>query len=204
MVGYGVTYLVRFMPGMLELAMTIGGVTNGPIIGVFAMGMLLPWVSERGALVGFFSGVILSSWVAGGATIYRQHLGYTSTSSPPMPSDTSQCPEAWLSSMNNETTMSSASMDTPPEYLPLYELSYIWYSLLGMGLTMVTGLLTSLIWSQDVTKLDKSLLSPAIPSMIKVSGVRNILMTRLVITLIECKQTLLPYPVKGNCRELQR
>lgn len=71
MIGYGVTYAVRFMPGMLELALVVGGVTNGPVIGVFTLGLLVPWVSERGAIAGFFSGVVLSSWIAGGATIYK-------------------------------------------------------------------------------------------------------------------------------------
>lgn len=35
LLGYGVTFLIRFMPGMLEAAMVVGGVTNGPIMGVF-------------------------------------------------------------------------------------------------------------------------------------------------------------------------
>ena len=30
--GYSMTFLIRFMPGMLEAAMIIGGVINGPII----------------------------------------------------------------------------------------------------------------------------------------------------------------------------
>merc|ERR1719192_1695519 len=43
-VGYGVTFLIRYMPGMLELAMVVGGVTNGPIIAVFGLGLLCPRV----------------------------------------------------------------------------------------------------------------------------------------------------------------
>ena len=43
-VGYGVTFLIRYMPGMLELAMVVGGVTNGPVIAVFGLGLLCPRV----------------------------------------------------------------------------------------------------------------------------------------------------------------
>ena len=92
-VGYGVTFLIRcqtlplpllarYLPGMLEAAVVIGGVINGPIIGLFSVGMLLPWVGERGALVGFVSAVLLTSWVATGGTVYKSHQPYHSATSP--------------------------------------------------------------------------------------------------------------------------
>ena len=45
------------MPGILEAAIVIGGVVNGPIIGLFSVGMLLPWVGARGALTGLLGSV---------------------------------------------------------------------------------------------------------------------------------------------------
>ena len=119
------------MPGMLELALVIGGCTNGPIIGVFTLGMLVPWVSNRGALGGFLTGVILTSWVAGGATVYRDQLSYTSVTSPKYPDQVSQCPDTWLLDMANVTVTHEVKHPLPG-YLPVYELSYIWYSALGI------------------------------------------------------------------------
>ena len=176
-VGYGVTFLIRFMPGMLELAMVIGGVTNGPILAVFSLGMLVPWVGHTGALAGFLSGVTLSSWVAGGAQVYRSQLSHTSISSPPFPNSTALCPANW--SIVTNTTSDPGTVMEPggdtqlPGYLPIYELSYIWYSALGFWLTVLCALLVSLVRGQDSADTDKRLLSPALESIIRVSGTHS-------------------------------
>ena len=54
LIGYALTFVIRYLPGMLEAAMVIGGVLKGPIFGVFSIGMLVPWVNSKGILVGFF------------------------------------------------------------------------------------------------------------------------------------------------------
>ena len=38
---FGVTFVIRFLPGMLEAAIVIGGVVNGPIIGLFTVRLRL-------------------------------------------------------------------------------------------------------------------------------------------------------------------
>ena len=49
------------MPGMLEAGLIIGGVTSGPIIGVFTLGMVVPWVGDKGALGGFLTSASFAS-----------------------------------------------------------------------------------------------------------------------------------------------
>ena len=163
------------MPGMLELAMVVGGVTNGPILAVFSLGMLVPWVSSTGALAGFLSGVTLSSWVAGGAQVYRSQLSHTSISSPPFPNSTALCPANWTivtnSSSDPGTVMEPGDDNQLPGYLPIYELSYIWYSALGFWLTVLCALLVSLVWGQDSADTNKRLLSPCLESIIRVRGI---------------------------------
>ena len=171
LIAYGVTFLIRFMPGMLELAMVIGGVTNGPIIGVFTAGLLIPWVSARGALGGLISGVLLSSWIAGGAQVYRSQLSYTSVTSPPYPNSTNGCPDDWLvQNLTSPTPPTSGPSEPIPGYLPVYELSYIWFSALGFWLTVVTSLVLSVIWRQDVSRLEPRLLSPALDTVMQVGS----------------------------------
>ena len=171
-IGYGVTFLIRFMPGMLELAMVVGGVTNGPILAVFSLGMLVPWVGQAGALAGFLSGITLSSWVAGGAQIYRSQLSHVSSSQLPFPSSTSHCPSNWTILTNTSSPVSVSESEADwlmPGYLPIYELSYIWYSALGFWLTVLSALLVSLVWGQDSADTDRRLLSPCLESVTRVS-----------------------------------
>jgi len=168
LIGYGVTFLIRFMPGMLEAGLIIGGVTSGPIIGVFTLGMVVPWVGEKGALGGFLTSVVISSWIAAGKTIYGSQLKYDSVTSPKFPDNIDECPSSWLTNSNSSKASNAEDdADLLPGYLPIYELSYIWYSALGFWLVIMSGLLISLVWREDVTRLDKRLLTPALESVIK-------------------------------------
>ena len=70
------------MPGMLEASHIFSGLISGPMIGVFTLGMVVPWVSEKGALGGLIISLGISSWIVVGKAIYRSQLKYVSVTSP--------------------------------------------------------------------------------------------------------------------------
>ena len=124
LVGYALTYCIRFMPGMLEAAMIIGGVTSGPGIGVFTLGLLVPWVSSTAVTTAFITSLLFSTWVATGGTIYRQQASYSGSTAPLHPNTTTGCPPAWLQSDNLTSTTSSSSFQPLPGHLPIYEAGF--------------------------------------------------------------------------------
>ena len=123
LVGYALTYCIRFMPGMLEAAMIIGGVTSGPGIGVFTLGLLVPWVSSTAVTTAFITSLLFSTWVATGGTIYRQQASYSGSTAPLHPNTTTGCPPAWLQSDNLTSTTSSSPFPLPG-HLPIYEAGF--------------------------------------------------------------------------------
>lgn len=131
--------------------------------------------SRRAVLAGFVTAVVGTTWVAGGAQLYRGQLRHVSVSSPPQPSSTQLCPASWNVTAATEDTAadSAAAPAPPPGYLGLYEVSYVWYSAIGVWLTVLTALLASLVWPEDVTRLDKRLLSPALEAAIEVTAVQQ-------------------------------
>ena len=163
LIGYSVTFLIRFMPGMLEAAMVIGGVINGPIIGVFSVGMLLPWVNSTGVLAGFLGSIMVSTWIATGGMVYKHYTPFESITSPPYPSNISGCPTDWLTD-HNKTTMDESS--PLAGHIALYDTSYIWYSTIGIGLTVILALLMTIFTSQDLQRLDRTLLSPILARIV--------------------------------------
>ncbi|XP_073958326.1 sodium-coupled monocarboxylate transporter 1-like [Choristoneura fumiferana] len=51
------------MGTILQLTMTLEAMTMGPQLGVFSMGILMPWVDATGALIGGASGLItMAAW----------------------------------------------------------------------------------------------------------------------------------------------
>ena len=129
--------------------------------------------SRRAVLAGFVTAVVGTTWVAGGAQLYRGQLRHVSVSSPPQPSSTQLCPASWNVTAASEDTAADSAAAPAPGYLGLYEVSYVWYSAIGVWLTVLTALLASLVWPEDVTRLDKRLLSPALEAAIEVTAVQR-------------------------------
>jgi len=164
---FAVTFVIRYLPGMLEAAIVIGGVVNGPIIGIFTAGMLLPWVDSRGALTGFLTSVVFTTWVAAGGTIYKRYQPYVSVTSPMLPNSTSGCPADWLESLEPDISASPQPTQSLPGHLDLYDISYVWYSCIGSSLVVIVALLSScIISSQDLSQLDEGLLAPVVPHIL--------------------------------------
>jgi sodium-coupled monocarboxylate transporter 8/12 len=162
LLAYSLTFVIRFIPGMMEAAIVIGGVVNGPILGVFTIGMLLPWVNSTGVLVGFVGSLLTTVWIATGGTVYKHYNPYVSRTSPPYPSNISGCPAEWLEDYQPEITSPPSSL---AGHIPLYDISYIWYTTIGAGLIVVLSLITSLFTSEDLRMLDRKLLAPVLPKL---------------------------------------
>ncbi|KAL2102525.1 hypothetical protein ACEWY4_001693 [Coilia grayii] len=71
----GMAGLASLMGGLLQAAVSIFGVVGGPLLGLFTVGILCPFVNATGGLAGLLCGLVLSLWVGIGAQLY-----------PPLPS----------------------------------------------------------------------------------------------------------------------
>jgi solute carrier family 5 (sodium-coupled monocarboxylate transporter), member 8/12 len=54
---------------ILQLSMSLGAVNNGPLLGIFTMGIMMPWVHGTGALVGGTTGLITMAWLCFNAQV---------------------------------------------------------------------------------------------------------------------------------------
>lgn len=50
-------FLVEKLGAVLQLSISLGAVSNGPLLGIFSIGVLLPWISGTSVLVGGASGL---------------------------------------------------------------------------------------------------------------------------------------------------
>ena len=55
-IGFGVfsyllTFMVRNIPGLVQAWLGIFGIFGGPVLGLFSLGMYVPWASARSALI---------------------------------------------------------------------------------------------------------------------------------------------------------
>ncbi|XP_066910778.1 sodium-coupled monocarboxylate transporter 2-like [Clytia hemisphaerica] len=134
----GVAFLVNKMGTMvLQLAYAIHGVIGGPSMGMFALGMLVPWSNTVGAFLGCVCGILITTWLAVGAFIFPPDKNI-------LPVSIEQC------SIFNSTTMNATIYHQfQPHNDPLtsyYSVSYLWWGGVGIISSFVFGMIFSAIY----------------------------------------------------------
>eukprot|EP00794_Sanderia_malayensis_P017922 gene17922-19703_t len=136
----GGAFLVSFVGTMvLQLAYSIFGIVGGPCLGIFALGMLVPSATWKGAYCGVFVGMGTTLWLAIGATVYPPNKHKA-------PWSIREC-----KSFNASTSGNFSGIyynDFKPHNVPVedfYSISYLWYAAIGISFTFVAGVISSWI-----------------------------------------------------------
>ncbi|KFP81849.1 Sodium-coupled monocarboxylate transporter 1, partial [Acanthisitta chloris] len=137
--------VASLLGALLQAALSIFGMVGGPLLGLFALGILCPFANGIGAFVGLISGFVISLWVGIGSQIY-----------PPLPERTKplylSTAGCNISSGNlTSTAIPLTTVFSPPtaERPALadnwYSLSYLYFSTLGTLITVAVGIIISLL-----------------------------------------------------------
>ncbi|CAH2050162.1 unnamed protein product, partial [Iphiclides podalirius] len=132
----GLVFIVEKMGTILQLTMTLEAMTMGPQLGVFTMGILMPWIDATGALVGGMCGLITMAWwclsaqlaIASGQIVHpHKHLT--------------------VDGCKYNFTVTEATTPNPVtvEVSPVLHVSYMWYTLAGSVIAVCVGLIVSQI-----------------------------------------------------------
>ncbi|ELW71576.1 Sodium-coupled monocarboxylate transporter 1 [Tupaia chinensis] len=145
----GMAALASLMGALLQAALSIFGMVGGPLLGLFALGILVPTANSIGALVGLMAGFVVSLWVGIGAQLYPPLPERTM----PLPLETHGCNSTYNATDLMTTTempfSTSAFQIHNVERTPLmdnwYSLSYLYFSTLGTLVALLVGTLISLL-----------------------------------------------------------
>lgn len=157
-------FVVEKMGSVLQITYTLSGITGGAQLGLFILGMFVPWANAMGAMAGGLCGLVLMAWVVVGsqAAIATRRLVY-----PWLPTRVDGCAHnvtdilhdkdmTWTNSILEDAT-------DPADTFMLYRLSYYYYTLIGALIVVVVGVAVSFLTGpQDPRTVNQSLLSPAI------------------------------------------
>uniref|UniRef100_A0A3Q3QQQ6 Solute carrier family 5 member 8 n=1 Tax=Monopterus albus TaxID=43700 RepID=A0A3Q3QQQ6_MONAL len=134
----GMAGIASLMGSVLQAALSIFGMISGPLLGLYLLGMLFRTSNSIGGLVGMIIGLLLTLWVGIGGQIYPP----TDEKTNPLPLTTVGCniTMALLQTANRQN-----EVVRPPLADSWYSLSYVYLSLLGTLITIVSGLLVSMI-----------------------------------------------------------
>nr|XP_002119750.3 sodium-coupled monocarboxylate transporter 1-like [Ciona intestinalis]XP_026695018.1 sodium-coupled monocarboxylate transporter 1-like [Ciona intestinalis]XP_026695019.1 sodium-coupled monocarboxylate transporter 1-like [Ciona intestinalis] len=144
-------YMASVIGGLIRMAYSIHGIVSGPIVGVFTMGMLMPFTNKWGALSGIIAGFASTVWIFIGSVIYPIPSEFFRI----LPRTTEGCP-AVGSTLNQTYFTSTASLeattsdillqttyDDRPPIADLYAMSYIYIPLFGFVNVILVGSIVS-------------------------------------------------------------
>ncbi|NXD90745.1 SC5A8 protein, partial [Chaetorhynchus papuensis] len=137
--------LASLLGALLQAALSIFGMVGGPLLGLFALGILCSFANGTGAFVGLVSGFTISLWVGIGSQIYpplpeRTKPLYLSTAGCNISSGNITSTEIPLT-----TVFSTPGAERPALADNWYSLSYLYFSTLGTLVTVVVGIIISLL-----------------------------------------------------------
>ena len=131
-------------------------------MGVFSLGMFVPFANTLGALTGLLSSLIFVFWWGFGFIAANFSRTYNRAKfSPLMPTTTENCPAAWLPDpvTTNTTITAAAQTQSNFTHLGLYDVSYMWFGPVSCLMCLLIGCLVSLHRPADHKTMDPRLIS---------------------------------------------
>ncbi|XP_039210033.1 sodium-coupled monocarboxylate transporter 1-like [Crotalus tigris] len=144
--------LASVLGGLLQAALTIFGMVGGPLLGLFSLGILFPFVNAMGAFIGLICGFVLTLWVGIGAQIYKP----LDTRTLPLPLLITGCNISSLSTELPTVTTENSERPVLADYW--YSLSYLYLSPIGTLFTVAVGIVISLLTGGLKQNVDKKFL----------------------------------------------
>ncbi|KAI5699745.1 hypothetical protein M8J75_007941 [Diaphorina citri] len=146
-------FIVERLGSVLQITLTFNGMVGGVILGLFTLGMFFPWANSKGALWGALVAICTLFWIGIGTQI-AQSQGFDPAIQKPI--SIAGCDACF-----NSTWISDGATLTSEEVFFMYRISYLWYSCIGLVLTVVLGLAISICTgAQDPRLVDSDLQSP--------------------------------------------
>ncbi|XP_060517848.1 sodium-coupled monocarboxylate transporter 1-like [Cylas formicarius] len=157
-------FIAEKMGQVLQLQISISAISNGPALGIFTMGMMIPWINAQGCLIGGVSSLVIMSWwcIRTTSLVASGDLTF-----PEKPVSTDGCHYSFTPKHSRLSTNFSDIVHTDEKFM-IYRLSYLWYTLVGTFLAIFIGLVASFMNKpEDPRDVDPKLLAPFVRKWIK-------------------------------------
>lgn len=158
---FSMVFLVAQIKTILDATLSFDGAMAGSILGVFTLGIFVPWANPIGAAVGMLTAFGFMMWLGLSAQIAKSsgvvHNSQTKSFS------IENCPaynESFGSLPISPNWGNSSIPDEQQAVFILLRISYLWYTVIGMLIALVLGALVSLL-TNALNTVSRSMDMPA-------------------------------------------
>ncbi|XP_022209730.2 sodium-coupled monocarboxylate transporter 1 isoform X2 [Drosophila obscura] len=152
---------------VMQLSMTIGAVVNGPLVGLFVMGLLIPSINSKSALLGTVVSFVFMAWLCLSAQM-AVTSGEMQWETKPVSTDgcTYEFERPLVSPAN--ATIPTAEHTSLSIGEQIYHVSFMYYSMIGAVVSVVVAQLAGFFFGRNTPEdVDPELLSPCIRGFYK-------------------------------------
>lgn len=162
----GLVYVVQHLGAVLQLSMSVPTACFGPMLGVYIVGFLIPWIGRRatlyGAIIGCFSMVAIVFKAQAEMALGHMNFEYK-------PLSVNGCDYNFT--MESDEAVFSTTESTvlhSEHHKHIYHVSYLYYTLMGSMIVTGSAFMFSFLFGfQDPTEVDPRLLAPFLRKYIK-------------------------------------
>ncbi|CAG9768944.1 unnamed protein product [Ceutorhynchus assimilis] len=158
----GLVFVVEKLGTLIQAAGSIGAITAGPLMGVFALGMFFPCTTPQGALAGGLLSGALIAWISVGS---QAQIAQGNIRFPQKPISVEGCSADWLAEYLSITLSGDIPKPTEPAFA-LYRLSYMYFTPLGTIAAIIIGLVVSYLTGRSKNKISTDVFSPLVRKFI--------------------------------------
>lgn len=151
-------FVIEHLGTVLEMSYSIRGAVDGPLLGIFFLGMCVPCVGKKGALIGACAALLFMSWIVIGSKwhILNKRIRYSS-----LPMSVGNCPYPLNETLTETTTLPPINPEDEP--MILFQTTFLFFVFFGSMITVIVGVATSfLLGESDVSKVNPEYITPAI------------------------------------------
>ncbi|XP_063906014.1 sodium-coupled monocarboxylate transporter 1-like isoform X1 [Zophobas morio] len=145
-------FVVERLGEIISIMSLVFGIAQGPLLGLFTLGMVVPRANSKGAFFGTIGGFVSILCLAVPSKYYQMKGLIKSPTKPLSTSGCSYNQALW-------SNVSSISQAIPVEPHVIFKTSFFFYSLFGAIMTVIFGLVISYVTTAD-PPVDENLLSP--------------------------------------------
>lgn len=148
-----IAFLAGTMDSIVQASASLIGAMTGPLLAVFVIGMLVPYVRKNGAIYGIFLGLVFAWWLTLGSIIYPR-------AGDDLPTSNAQCAAdngTHVSFTPGDELVSRGSFDPPavPEgMLAFYHISFIWITGVGFVATLIISAIVTALFGKGTNPLE--------------------------------------------------
>lgn len=149
----------------------------GPLLGIFTIGVLIPWINGTGAIVGGATSLCFMAWLCFRAqtAIVTGEMSFAAKPTFTNGCDYSFMPGDPLNMLAINQTVApmideSVAADDSPEFA-IHRISYIWYTLLGALITIgVATIISTVSGFNDPREMNSKLFAPFVRKCLRLNS----------------------------------